>query len=58
MRIYRIYWIKSDGHLERGPAINCHDDDEAIAALKELKLDTLEVELREGARLVARYPDE
>ena len=58
MRTYRIYWIKEDGQRERGPAITCRTDEEAIEALKELKLGNLPHELRDGDRVVLRIQED
>ncbi len=52
---YRVYRIK-DGHTAGVPAIlSCDTDQEAIEKANQL-LDGLDVELWQGARVVAKIP--
>jgi hypothetical protein len=54
MYAYRIYTLRSDGHI-RGPAdiVECEGDEEAIRAAQRT-LNGLDVEVWEGARFIAR----
>jgi hypothetical protein len=50
---YRIYSIGSDGHFMKSECLECPSDEEAIK-LAGQSIDTCDVELWSGARVVAR----
>jgi hypothetical protein len=50
---YRIYSIGSDGHFVKSECLECPSDEEAIK-LTTLTIDTCDVELWSGARVVAK----
>lgn len=53
---YRIYFIKPGGRLAGPPkVISCNDDDEAKTVARQF-VDGLDIELWEGARVVAKFP--
>lgn len=53
---YRIYFVDPGGHVVGPPTvIKCEDDDRAKVVARQY-IDGLDIELWEGARVVAKFP--
>ena len=56
MPTYRVYFVDRSGHISRPPeVILCADDNEAAGHAQRF-IDSLDIEVWDESRLVAKYP--
>jgi hypothetical protein len=54
---YRAYLIGSDGHFRDAVGMNCEDDKSASERAANLaEAEAVEIELWQGARMIAKFP--